>query len=264
MSNIDKIENFGSSDQRIETISAYLNRDTDLSFESDYQTSDHSPEYSIESIQEISSPVSQPILEGDFTVSQDPPVDAKTVEATIQYGNEEVVIDSDGDGVPDQLDVTPDSEKINSGTIDSDGDGISDSLDVDGNESRMRQIYKEEEKRQEAIKQDISIMMSMLGNLDLTRNNGTISDPGGISLNQMNDIGVAQTSMTRSQNIQNNAPIPVQKPSVQEELKKFQKSEQMNKLKALENQTIQKINADNSDVTSLKTSQNKPTSPHNM
>ncbi|MDR2812905.1 MAG: hypothetical protein LBB05_03930 [Puniceicoccales bacterium] len=130
--------------------------------------------------------------------------------------------DSDGDGTIDELDATPNGDDIDPATqafidemltTDTDGDGILDFLDRTGSETQIEQMYdkdferKLEERKHENVRAFMSLM-SMFGNLDLTKNASTSTETGSNPIVEA-AAGAAQISIMHSARIQELILTPI-------------------------------------------------------
>ncbi|MDR1590546.1 MAG: hypothetical protein LBR92_00925 [Puniceicoccales bacterium] len=197
-----------------------------------------------------------------FEISNELAGNATSVVEVLDNGNEvkrteqteegeqsaELKKDTDGDGVPDYLDSSPNGDESAPATqaflnemlsTDSDGDGILDFLDQTGSESQIEQMYdkdferKLEARKEEAMRGFFSIM-SMFNNLDLTKFSGKLKEAGGDSLITMAAAGAAQVALTHSARLQelpkNHIP---QKADLKQLIKQYKNKSQAAKLNNL-------------------------------
>ncbi|MDR0590608.1 MAG: hypothetical protein LBG09_02015 [Puniceicoccales bacterium] len=213
MSSIDPIEAGSSGDKRLDVIRSMMGLDDGPeSVSSEYSASHSSPITPAADAFPIEANRADIPPTDDIEISSANPIAMKTVAATEEVGNMEAIEDSDNDGIPDHVDVNPNSESVSPATqafldavfhTDTDSDGILDFLDKTGSESQMEQWYDEEFKMQTEMVRAFASLMSIFNNLDLTKFSGQSLEPGGDSLTVMAMAGAAQVAITHSAALQN-------------------------------------------------------------
>ncbi len=132
--------------------------------------------------------------------------------------------------------IESDSEMCNvikEAFMDSDGDGIPDNIDATGKESQIEQAYDKDAKERAISEENaraFASLFAMLSNLDLTKLDNFYQHGNTKSLAVQAMAGAAQVALTNTARLQDQTNIPQAKPEDVQQLIKNQKN------KTLENQ----------------------------
>ncbi len=135
------------------------------------------------------------------------------------------------------------SEGIKEAFIDSDGDGLPDNIDSTGKESQIEQAYDKECAERNASEESVrafASIMSMLGNLDLTALSNSFQEGNSQSLSVQVAAGSAQVALTHTAQLQE---IPNKSCANKEDIKSLmQKHQQQTKAMKVKNlQALSKL-----------------------
>lgn len=118
--------------------------------------------------------------------------------------------------------------------MDSDGDGIADYLDATGKESQIEQAYDRDATAEENVRSFLSLM-SMLSNLDLTRLNSSFVNGDSQSLAVQVAAGAAQMSLMHTARLQEFPQLArAKKKEVPDLINKFREQDKKLKVKNLQ------------------------------